>query len=64
MAKRKKKNKHYSRFKRDAIRLLATRGDSTVEEIASSLGWRVSEHVVPAAEVMGIGTVARSWRKL
>ncbi len=39
MAKRKKKNKHYTdEFKREAIGLLATRGDSTVEEIASSLG--------------------------
>ncbi len=39
MAKRKKKNKQYTdEFKREAIGLLATRGDSTVEEIVSSLG--------------------------
>jgi transposase len=38
MAKRKKKNKRYTdEFKKEAVRLLATRGDSTAEEIASSL---------------------------
>jgi len=35
----KRKKKHYTdEFKQESIRLLATRGDLTVEEIASSLG--------------------------
>ena len=39
MAKRKKKQRYHSEeFKREAVRLLATRGDSTAADIAESLG--------------------------
>ena len=39
MAKRKKsKKRHTEEFKREAIRLLETRGDATGAEIAASLG--------------------------
>jgi transposase-like protein len=62
MAKKKRTNRRYTEeFKREAIRLLENRGDSTGAEIAASLGiapsilyqWRKQLGVEPARSAHG-----------
>jgi len=44
MAKRKRKKRSYSdEFKREALRLMETRGEATVAEIAQSIGVKPSQ---------------------
>ena len=43
MAKRKKKRTYSDEFKREALRLLENRGDSTVAEVATSIGVKSSQ---------------------